>query len=128
MRKKTIIAVVAIVLLGLVWMYYGYLYKGKRNISNEEPAFTVSAAQLMQEYGENQQKADAAFLNKTLEITGKVTHTADSVITIEPGVVCSFSNKATAAVPAKTVTIKGRCIGYDELFNEVKLDQCTIKE
>jgi len=27
----------------------------------------------------------------------------------------------------KTITIKGRCIGYDELFGEVKLDQCTLK-
>jgi hypothetical protein len=27
-----------------------------------------------------------------------------------------------------SVTVKGRCIGFDDLLEEIKLDQCTIKK
>lgn len=127
-RKIIIIAVIAVVLLAGTWLYKGYLYKDVRNISSEAPAVTLTAAALMQQYTNNQQTANAAFLNKTIEITGAVTQAADSTITLNTNVVCSFDRKANALVTGKTVTVKGRCIGYDELFNEIKLDQCTIKQ
>ena len=128
MRKKIIIISIAVVLLAAFWLYKGYLYKDARNISNEMPAVTIKASDLVQQYSSDQQKANTAYLNKTIEITGAITNVADSVVTIDGTVICSFDGKPNASVNAKTVTIKGRCIGYDELFSEVKLDQCTLKQ
>jgi len=128
MRKYIIIiATVVIILLGGVWFYNGYLYKDARNISNEAPAVTLTADDLVKQYSADQEKANTSFLNKTIEITGAVTQVADSVITLNAAVVCSFDGKPNAKVDARTITVKGRCIGYDELFNEIKLDQCTLK-
>lgn len=128
MRKTIIIiSIAAVAILSLAWLYYGYLYKSVRNISNEEPSVTITANMLMQQYTQNQEKANAAYLNKTIQLTGEITNVADSVLTLNKVVVCSFDTKPTAVAGAKTVTIKGRCIGYDELFNEVKLDQCILK-
>ena len=32
------------------------------------------------------------------------------------------------AKTGELVKLKGRFIGYDELFNELRMDQCTIEE
>ena len=128
MRKYIIIISIVLILLAGLWLYKGYLYKEVRNISSETPSVTLAAADLVSQYTNNQQKANTAFLNKTVEITGIVTQVADSLVTLNAAVVCSFDGKPNASVNAKTVTIKGRCIGYDELFNEIKLDQCTLKQ
>ena len=129
MKKKFVIGGIVVFILGfgLVFLYYGYLYKGGRNISSEKPSFTLTANELVAEYSRNQPKADSIFLNKTLEIKGVVTQVTDSVLTIDSLAFCDFGHKPAKNILKTTITIKGRCIGYDELFNEVKLDQCTLK-
>lgn len=129
MRKKRLITAV-VVLLGLgalVYGYYGYLYKDARNISEEEAAHTLAANTLAGDYAANAQEADAKYLNKTLEIQGKVTEVRDSVMILDGAVFCGLDSLTNNNQLNKTITIKGRCIGYDELFGEVKLDQCTLK-
>ena len=127
MRKKAVIISIAIVLLAGFWLYKGYLYKEVRNVSEEAPAHTLTADELVYQYTGNQEKANTDYLDKTIQITGVVTQVTDSVVTLNSVIVCCFDKKPNASANSKTVTIKGRCIGYDELFNEVKLDQCTIK-
>lgn len=114
-------------LLAGLWLYKGYLYKDVRNISEEAPAFTITADELVYQYTNNQEKANTDYLNKTIQITGAVTQVTDSVVTINSVIICCFDKKPSVPANSKMVTIKGRCIGYDELFNEVKLDQCTLK-
>lgn len=130
MKKKGFIIVltVLVIVIAGVLFYNNYLYKDARNISSEDAAFVIPAGQLVSEYTGNQQKADSSYLNKTLEIKGKVTQVTDSVLTIDEHVFCGFDSKPNKNNLNKSVTIKGRCIGFDELFGEVKLDQCTIKE
>lgn len=128
-RKKWIVlAVAALVALGALYVYYGYLYKEGRNISSEEASYAFPADSLSGAYAANMAAADGRFLNKTVEVSGVVTEVRDSVIVIDSTIVCSFDIKPAAGTQGKNLTIKGRCIGFDELFGEVKLDQCTIKE
>ncbi|ALM49512.1 hypothetical protein AMR72_11740 [Flavobacterium psychrophilum] len=130
MKKKTlkISAVVALIIIGsLLYGYYGFLYKSARDISSETSAFTVPAHGLAGEYAANVKTADAKYLNQAIEINGKVTEIRDSLVILDANVVCGFDALPADAAVNKNVTIKGRCIGFDELFGEVKLDQCTIK-
>lgn len=127
-KKRGITAVVVLLGLGaLVYGYYGYLYKDARNISEEEAAHTLVANKLADEYAANVEDANARYLNKTLEIQGKVTEVRDSVMILDGTVCCGLNSLTNNNQLNKTITIKGRCIGYDELFGEVKLDQCTLK-
>lgn len=131
MKKKSLKIggfVLLIVLSGLLYGYYGFLYKPARNISSESSAYSVPAHGLAGEYETNTQKADAKYLNQALEIKGKVTEIRDSLIILDSKVVCGFDVKPENAALDKNITVKGRCIGFDELFGEVKLDQCTIKQ
>ncbi|MHA3789824.1 OB-fold protein [Flavobacterium hauense] len=131
MKKKNIrIGIIAVLLVisGLLYGYYGFLYKSARNVSGEDAAFAMQAHGLAGEYVANAQKADSQYLNKAIEINGKVTEIRDSLIILDDKVVCGFDVKPANAAVDKNITVKGRCIGFDELFGEVKLDQCTIKQ
>lgn len=131
MKRKRIGFVIAALLLVVsagVYFYYGFLFKEARNIASEMPDFSIPATKLLSDYNSNPEKADAVYLNKTIEITGKVTKETDSVIILENTVFCLFTKKTKDKLINSKVRVKGKCIGYDELFQEVKLDQCTINK
>lgn len=127
-RIALIIAAVLIVASAALYFYYGFLFKEARNIASEKPDYSITATQLLEEYNSSPEKADALYLNKTIEITGEVTKQTDSVITLENAVFCLFIQKVKDQAGPVKVTLKGKCIGYDELFQEVKLDQCTLNQ
>lgn len=129
-RKKTafVIATLLIITSVGIYFYYGFLFKEARNIESEVPDFNIAAIKLLQDYNTNPEKADSLYLNKTIEITGKVTQETDSVVILENNLFCLFTKKTKDKLINNNVTVKGKCIGYDELFQEVKLDQCTINK
>jgi hypothetical protein len=92
------------------------------------PDFSIPATKLINDYNSDPEKADLLYLNKTIEITGKVTKETDSVVILEKNVFCLFTHKIKDRLINNKVTVKGKCIGYDELFQEVKIDQCTINK
>lgn len=131
MKRKKIVVVIASLLIATsagIYFYYGFLFKEARNIESEEPDFSIAATKLIYDYNSNPEKADSLYLNKTIEITGKATKETDSVVTLENNVFCLFTQKIKDRLINSKVTIKGKCIGYDELFQEIKLDQCTINK
>lgn len=126
--KKGITLLVVVLIGGLMWLYFGYLYKDGRNVSAESPAFAVRAEELAADYTVNAAAADSKYLNKTIEVQGVITEVSDSVVTINKNIFCAFDMLPDGAKPGAKAVIKGRCIGYDELFSEVKLDQCSIQQ
>lgn len=129
-RKKTAIVIAGLLLVisAGIYLYYGVVFKEARNIESEMPDFSIAATKLLNDYNSNPEKADLLYLNKTIEITGKVTKETDSVVILENNVFCLFTQKIKGRLINSKVTVKGKCIGYDELFQEVKLDQCTINK
>lgn len=129
-RKKIAFAIAALLIIvsAGIYFYYGFLFKEARNIQTEMPDYTISATKLLEDYNADPKKADQLYLNKTIEITGIVTKETDSVLILENTVFCLFSQKVKSALINNKVTVKGKCIGYDELFQEVKIDQCTINK
>lgn len=128
-RKKT--AIIAAILLLMVsagvYFYYGIIFKEARNIASEAPDFSITAKKLLEDYSADPKKADSLYLNKTIEITGVATKETDSSLILENSVFCLFKEKIKDKMMDNKTTIKGKCIGYDELFMEVKIDQCSIK-
>ena len=66
-----------------------------------------------------------AFLNQTVTVSGVVTFIDDHSITLDDALVAQFAMGHTAQLNQQ-LTLKGRCIGYDDLFEVVVLDQSTI--
>lgn len=129
MKKKFKISAIVTVLAlsGLLYVYYGFLYKPLRDVSGETAVAGATAQKLALDYAANTTATDAKYLNATIGVEGKVTEIRDSLIVLDQKVVCMFDNKPAGVAINRHITIKGRCIGYDELFEEVKLDQCIIQ-
>ncbi|WP_034059431.1 OB-fold protein [Lacinutrix jangbogonensis] len=123
MKKKLWILLVLFAILGVIG--YNYVYQDHRNISTESASYTVTASELINQFQENATVSQEKYLNKTIQITGTVTAKSDNALTLDNAAFCSLSN-ATKFALNSTVTIKGRCIGYDDLLEEIKLDQCTL--
>jgi len=47
-------------------------------------------------------------------------------VTLDEAIQCTFNQLPQGLSLDKKVTIKGRCIGYDDLFELAKLDQCSL--
>lgn len=124
--RKIIFIILGIMALG-VGIGYLYLYQGHRDIAGEESAFVLTSEILVSEFQIDADEANRKYLNNTVEVTGRVSDLSDSTILLEPGVFAVFAELPIEQKIGNEVKIKGRCIGFDELFGEVKLDQCTLK-
>lgn len=120
-RKRLLFAV--LLLLAGGYFAYNYMYKEHRDISSEASKLEISAPYLLERY-----KTDdaAELLNTTISVNGVISQVEEGAITLDSGVHCSLMDGSTGLVEGSKITVKGRCIGYDDLFEIVKLDQCTI--
>ncbi|OIQ17708.1 MAG: hypothetical protein BM557_08390 [Flavobacterium sp. MedPE-SWcel] len=127
-RNIKILVIVIAVTIGIVLFFNNYIYQDARDIATEKAVYTISAQELIADYENDMQAADVKYLNKTIVVEGKITKVVDSLITINSTIFCTFNNDNQLISVDEVLSVKGRCIGYDELFGEVKLDQCSIKE
>lgn len=124
MKRRTVyVALVLLVVAGIVG--FNYMYKDHRDIQSEEPVFIGGAQALNQVYLDAQ---EGALLNKTVIITGTVTSVEEGGTTIDEAVFVSYALGTELPAVAQKVTLKGRCIGYDELFELVTIDQATLTD
>ena len=125
MKRKLII----IVGLGLILsvIIYNYLYQDHRNIAEESSAFIITAADLSKAFNSNADEATMLYLNKTIEITGTISQVAKKSLILDHSVFCSFTNEIDNGTQiGNQARLKGRLIGFDELLQEIKIDQCHI--
>jgi hypothetical protein len=109
----------------LFYLYNYVLYKSQRNISSEVPSYELESTVLANDYTSNSQIADQKYLNKTIVVKGKVTEVEDSLLVLDKKIFCKMNKKMTKNLNNDEVSVKGRCIGYDDLFEIIQLDQCS---
>jgi tRNA_anti-like len=123
MKKWIIIALFIIASISV----YKYVYKQHRDIANETSSFKLTSIDLSNEFAINPSDSENKYLNKTIEVRGITTEIGFNNLTLDDKVFCQFSNKMQETFTNNhKVNIKGRCIGYDDLLEQVKLDQCHI--
>ena len=127
MRKRKYLVVFLLILILSVIIGYNYMYKEHRDISSEKADFTLTSQDLVNEYQIDLDEATAKYLDKTIELSGKVTDVESDNFTLNNVVIC-YSDSLTIQSLNITDNIKakGRSIGYDELLEYIKLDQVTI--
>lgn len=108
-------------------MAYNYLYKEHRDITKEDAEYILTAKKLHEDFLENPDLAKDLYLNKTLVVKGQISEMDNRNLTLDKKVFCEFimlpQNNFKVG---EEMTVKGRCIGFDDLLEQVKLDQCSF--
>lgn len=128
MKKKWIF--IGVILIILAFGLYKYIYKSHRDINSEEATYSKTVSEVYTAFKANDSLANATYLDKTIEVRGIVTgiDAANNMITVDEKLSARFSGKITEDINLKdSVILKGRVVGFDDLLEEIQLDQCSFK-
>ena len=122
---KKWITLMVLIIIGVI--AYKYVFQSHRDIQAEEAAFVLTATEISNEFSINPLQSEKKYLNKTIQVSGSISNKNNNSITLDTNVFCQFSNTIEDNLNnSAPIKIKGRFIGYDDLLEEIKLDQCSI--
>lgn len=137
MKRKWLIIIASFLLLVLTaggYLYYLY-QKPRANVATIKASYSLTPQNLYDEFVSNEAAATLKYVNKIIEVRGKVIEvqkmdsTAMILLGTEDntgGINCSFQN-ASDDLPGKgqIITVKGRCTGY--LMDVNLVDAIVVK-
>jgi Flp pilus assembly protein CpaB len=133
--KQMKIILLAVVILAAIAAGYVWLFIWNKPQTNVEQAkgIQVEAKLLFQAYSSNEQQANAAYLEKIVEVTGEVktvTRNAEGFMVVllktdDPmfGINCTLEQNEVVMKEGETVTLKGICTGY---LTDVVVIRCIV--
>jgi len=111
----------------LAFAGYKYLYQDHRDIQKEQSEFVVSSSSIANEFSQNTIKAEKKYFDKIIEITGTITEVNQYEFTLNNIISCQFDSIIENSIKVnQKITIKGLFLGYDDLIEQVKLNQCSV--
>lgn len=125
-KLKTILIFVAVF---VIIAFVGYKYAmtaGARNLSSETSAFKTNSKEIIAEFSTDANDSNKKYLNKAIEISGIITTSTANQIILDETIICEINENKDVASNGKTITVKGRFVGFDDLLGELKLDCCSI--
>jgi tRNA_anti-like len=125
--KKNI--AIFIVFTAIGFFGFKYLYGGGRDFDSEESLKVNSVETILSAFLTNQEKANAVYLNKLIEVSGKVTQVdiQEKSVMIDNKLYATLKAEDIKAIKVNDVLrLKGRFLGYDELLEEIKVDNCSV--
>jgi hypothetical protein len=125
MKKTRIIATIGLLALVIGVLGYNYImHEGARDLSQETTDYAITAKEIVAEFTTNTALANKKYLGKAVAVEGIVTNKIENEIILDNGVVCIMKDKNNTIRVNETITLKGSVVGYDDLMQEIKLDQC----
>jgi hypothetical protein len=136
MVKKILIIILIAIIIGAAYGLYMW-NKPKRNFTDATPDVSLSADSLFNSFSRNEKHADSLYLNKVIQVTGKVSQISANqnkgkVVVLQSsdpifGISCTMLNSDSVATSKlKTgdkVNIKGLCNGF---LTDVVLTNSTV--
>lgn len=124
MKRKWIII---LILTFLLFAAYKYIYQDHRDIQKEQAQFVVSSKVIANEFIENSIEAEKKYFDKIIEITGTITEINIKEFTLNNIISCQFDSIIKNKIKInQKITIKGFFLGYDDLIEQIKLNQCSV--
>ncbi|WP_298224572.1 hypothetical protein [Flavobacterium sp.] len=125
MKKSRVITLLLLLVIAIGVAGYNYvMHGGGRDLSEEAPQFTVTSQAIAAEFTTNTALANTKYLEKAVAVKGIVTHKKANEVIIDDSIVCTLKNPDNGIKVNQTVTLKGRVVGFDDILQEIKLDQC----
>jgi len=129
MINKKIKFLIIGVIIGLISVYIIY-NKPHKDYSRLKADLSIKANTLLAEYNINEVRSNGFYLNKNLLVEGIISDiVGTTIIILENGVVCNLDPsqiRPENLIIGTLVSVRGRCIGFDDLLEEVRLDHSFI--
>ena len=128
-NKILLFLVLSTIIIGSLLFFY--VYKEHRDIGQEEAIFTISVDELHKQFQINDSLANALYADQTILISGLVTYVdkVNDAVILNEKLFLTFNTTEVLTLQTKQlVKIKGRFVGYDDLMEELKMDQCQLIE
>ncbi|NND52932.1 MAG: hypothetical protein HKN54_11045 [Flavobacteriaceae bacterium] len=125
MKSKLFLGIGLVLVLAI--FSYNFIYQDHRNIETELAEFTLDSKEIADQFLKDPVASEKKYLNKTIEIEGDLTQIRDRDLTLGEHVFCQFNEPIADDLKSQSrIKIKGRCIGYDDLLEQIKIDQAYI--
>jgi len=128
MKKKTyrILAILILILTTFSFVFYKTFYTAHRDIASEKTQVSILASELQLNYAKDYEQANKAYADKVIETTGNITAIEEGTIVLDDMIQVDFLDTVIPNFKlGESLTVKGRCVGYDDLLEVVKIDQAT---
>ena len=124
MKKSKLFLIVLIIAIICGVTAYTIAYKPHKTIQEQKIEYSGNASSLLEKLQSNPEQ----WQNKIVSINGSVTSKDKNGIMFNNNTYCQFLNSKELlnVHNSDVITIKGRIIGYDDLLEELKLDQAII--
>jgi hypothetical protein len=118
-KARLLIAAVTVLCIGLF-----FYFKPAPDRSTEAAAQQVEAKLLFAEMSTGQV---AHYLNEVISVKGVVLSVEGQTLMLQPGIACRMEGDFDAPRAGETVSVKGRVLGFDDIFGEVQLDFAVVQ-
>ena len=127
--RRVLLALVVVGVLIGAWAIWYVFYKPHRNVGDEKAAYELKATELSEAF-KTDQGAMAKYIDKAILIEGSISSIEGSHIAFG-NIICNFQENAAAEISGLKVgqplKVQGRLTTYNDLLEEIMLDQCVIK-
>jgi hypothetical protein len=134
--KKNILVMIAIGMVAALVAGYYLWNKPHRDMQRADADFKLEASTLFAEFEADEAKANKQYLDKVIEVTGKVAEVSVEQTTVILsaetglfGVRCEWDAVGKTPFPkfevGESVTLKGTCSGF---LGDVVLSRCVLSE
>ena len=104
--------------------------KPHKDYSTMRTDITISSLNFINEFKANSTLATEKYLNQIIFVSGNTTDKLTKSVVLDNGIVCTLDSSSLKALGLiqinNEISIKGRFVGFDDLFEEIRLDHCFI--
>ncbi len=124
LKKNKKLSFLALILI-IAYFITTHIYKPHPEIENSKPHFKGNAVSFITKIQSNHSEWN----NKIVELSGDIISLDSKGIMINENIYCQFKDTSDLVTLKnnQTINIKGFVTGYDDLLNELKLNQCILK-
>ncbi|MGB1384627.1 MAG: hypothetical protein ACPG6N_05220 [Flavobacteriales bacterium] len=127
MKRTGAILVAGAVAAGV--LIYTQYNKPHKDYSEQEVARSWKAEELATWYATHPAEQHSKWQEKVVAVSGTVASGSESGLVLEHGIVVTWDPGSAPSTPPKgDIQVKGRVVGFDDLFGEVRLDHAWLSE
>ncbi|OIQ18106.1 MAG: hypothetical protein BM557_07775 [Flavobacterium sp. MedPE-SWcel] len=120
-KNKVVLVILFIAIISGLYIYKT-AYKPHKTIDQREVKFSGTT----KSFSEKVKQDVAVWQDVVVELEGKVTAIDDKGFMLDSNVYCQLETSTINIKKDQVLKVKGRMIGYDDLLEELKLDQIKI--